>query len=452
MKERLEKMMEAMAFEKAGDAPQKQAGLVRKDGLWPPSLAAWAHRMMLSDPLRSLFHNRLQFWQLSSPFRRTIGLSHPGARVLHDPELLARAPLAREASARGAELVHQHHLVARSREQLPHAHALGGFQELHLGPSAPIAPCLGRGNGERFATKRAQLPFHHGLPLHERSCHLGPRASVLLLAGLVPLLGVPEPVARARPEEMRSDLPGSTPTTRLEDPVGATYNSALFALGSGLTRLRWNTMELEEFLLEEQRGRLASSRFLVLALPAKHVHDAHYEVFGDYRKFDAGLEAGKQVQFQELQCVNRDAWTTPRMVRCDAGSRTTQALFDGAITSLPLNHNRDEGQAPFQLSDEEEEDEYDEEANWAGGSGFVWEGDAHKWKSTRKFLFWPLYSESISITASEVHVKRNDCPALPRECRPFRAWATAPLKNIKGFYMRKTVFRVLDWWRCWCCP
>ncbi|KAH9254011.1 hypothetical protein BASA81_002625 [Batrachochytrium salamandrivorans] len=50
-------------------------------------------------------------------------------------------------------------------------------------------------------------------------------------------------------------------------------------------------MELEEFLLEEQRGRLASSRFLVLALPAKHVHDAHYEVFGDYRKFDAGLEA-----------------------------------------------------------------------------------------------------------------------------------------------------------------
>ncbi|KAH9260204.1 hypothetical protein BASA81_001373 [Batrachochytrium salamandrivorans] len=97
------------------------------------------------------------------------------------------------------------------------------------------------------------------------------------------------------------------------------------------------------------------------------------------------------------------------------------------------------------FSDEEEEDEYDEEANWAGGSGFVWEGDAHKWKSTRKFLFWPLYSESISITASEVHVKRNDCPALPRECRPFRAWATAPLKNIKGFYMRKTVFRVLDW-------
>ncbi|KAH9255125.1 hypothetical protein BASA81_006884 [Batrachochytrium salamandrivorans] len=86
------------------------------------------------------------------------------------------------------------------------------------------------------------------------------------------------------PEEMRSDLPGSTPTTRLEDPVGATYNSALFALGSGLTRLRWNTMELEEFLLEEQRGRLASSRFLVLALPAKHVHDAHYEVFGDYSR------------------------------------------------------------------------------------------------------------------------------------------------------------------------
>ncbi|KAH9251551.1 hypothetical protein BASA81_010590 [Batrachochytrium salamandrivorans] len=39
----------------------------------------------------------------------------------------------------------------------------------------------------------------------------------------------------------------------------------------------------------------------------------------------------KQVQFQELQCVNRDAWTTPRMVRCDAGSRTTQALFDGAM-------------------------------------------------------------------------------------------------------------------------
>ncbi|KAH9258274.1 hypothetical protein BASA81_003323 [Batrachochytrium salamandrivorans] len=35
-----------------------------------------------------------------------------------------------------------------------------------------------------------------------------------------------------------------------------------------------------------------------------------------------------------------DAWTTSRMVRCDAGSRTTQALFDGAmfIGRLRIHH------------------------------------------------------------------------------------------------------------------
>lgn len=93
---------------------------------------------------------------------------------------------------------------------------------------------------------------------------------------------------------------------------------------------------------------------------------------------------------------------------------------------------------------DESSEEYDEEANWAGGGGFVWEGEAHKWKSTRKLFCWPLYSESVTITPQELHIKRNECPALPRECRPFRGWAVTPLKNIKGFYMRKTVSKVQD--------
>jgi hypothetical protein len=87
---------------------------------------------------------------------------------------------------------------------------------------------------------------------------------------------------------------------------------------------------------------------------------------------------------------------------------------------------------------------YDEEANGAGGGGFTGEGEAHQWKSTRKFLCWPLYSESVTITPLELHMKRNECPALPRECRPFRGWAVTPLKNIRAFYMRKTLNRVLD--------
>ena len=87
---------------------------------------------------------------------------------------------------------------------------------------------------------------------------------------------------------------------------------------------------------------------------------------------------------------------------------------------------------------------YDEEANWAGGGGFTWEGEAHKWKSTRKLLCWPLYSESVTITPQELHIKRNECPVLPRECRPFRGWAVTPLKNIKGWYMRKTVSKPQD--------
>jgi hypothetical protein len=90
------------------------------------------------------------------------------------------------------------------------------------------------------------------------------------------------------------------------------------------------------------------------------------------------------------------------------------------------------------------DDGYDEEANWAGGGGFTWEGEAHKWKSTRKFFCWPLYSESVTITPSELHIKRNECPVLPRECRPFRGWAVTPLKNIKGWYMRKTVTKPQD--------
>jgi len=95
-------------------------------------------------------------------------------------------------------------------------------------------------------------------------------------------------------------------------------------------------------------------------------------------------------------------------------------------------------------SENSSEDGYDEEANWAGGGGFVWEGEAHKWKSTRKILCWPLYSESVTITPQELHIKRNECPALPRECRPFRGWAVTPLKNVRAFYMRKTVTRFQD--------
>lgn len=94
--------------------------------------------------------------------------------------------------------------------------------------------------------------------------------------------------------------------------------------------------------------------------------------------------------------------------------------------------------------DEYSYDEYDEEANWAGGGGFAWEGEAHKWKSTRKFLCWPLYSESVTLTPQELHIKRNDCPVCPRECRPFRGWAVAPLKNVRSFYMRKTLSKPLD--------
>lgn len=95
-------------------------------------------------------------------------------------------------------------------------------------------------------------------------------------------------------------------------------------------------------------------------------------------------------------------------------------------------------------SETSSEDVYDEEANWAGGGGFTWEGEAHKWKSTRKLLCWPLYSESVTITPSELHIKRNECPVLPRECRPFRGWAVTPLKNIRGWYMRKTVSKPQD--------
>jgi len=80
----------------------------------------------------------------------------------------------------------------------------------------------------------------------------------------------------------------------------------------------------------------------------------------------------------------------------------------------------------------------------AGGAGFELGGEAHKWKSTRKLLFWPLYSESVTITAHELHIKRNECPALPRECRPFRSWAVAPLRNVKSYYMRKTTTKPKD--------
>jgi len=95
-------------------------------------------------------------------------------------------------------------------------------------------------------------------------------------------------------------------------------------------------------------------------------------------------------------------------------------------------------------SDEDSYDGYDEEANWAGGAGFDLGGDAHKWKSTRKFFCWPMYSESVTITAKEVHIKRNECPALPRECRPFRGWAVAPLINVRSYWMRKTTTKPLD--------
>ena len=94
--------------------------------------------------------------------------------------------------------------------------------------------------------------------------------------------------------------------------------------------------------------------------------------------------------------------------------------------------------------EDSDDDGYDDEANWGGGAGFDLGGEAHKWKSTRKVFCWPLYSESITITATELHIKRNDCPALPRECRPFRAWSVAPLRNIKSFWMRKTSTKPWD--------
>merc|ERR1712065_132603 len=69
-------------------------------------------------------------------------------------------------------------------------------------------------------------------------------------------------------------------------------------------------------------------------------------------------------------------------------------------------------------------------------------GVVHKWKGTRKICCcWPLYSESLTVTDEEVHVKRNDCPALPRECRPYRSWATANLNNISAFRMSKKIFQ-----------
>jgi hypothetical protein len=104
--------------------------------------------------------------------------------------------------------------------------------------------------------------------------------------------------------------------------------------------------------------------------------------------------------------------------------------------------NRDDESSDAESS--EDSNDYDEETNWAGGAGFDLGGEAHKWKSTRKFLCWPLYSESVTITAQELHIKRNDCPACPRECRPFRSWAVAPLRNIKSYYMRKTTTKPLD--------
>ena len=55
-----------------------------------------------------------------------------------------------------------------------------------------------------------------------------------------------------------------------------------------------------------------------------------------------------------------------------------------------------------------------------------------------------MYGESVTLTQTEIHVKRNDCPALPRECRPFRGWGVAPLSRISAFYMRKTTTKPLD--------
>ena len=94
--------------------------------------------------------------------------------------------------------------------------------------------------------------------------------------------------------------------------------------------------------------------------------------------------------------------------------------------------------------DSEGSDEFDDGQNWAGGTGFDLGSEAHKWKSTRRLLCWPLYSESVTITQTEIHIKRNECPVLPRECRPFRGWAVAPLRNIKSYWMRKTTTRPRD--------
>ncbi len=81
------------------------------------------------------------------------------------------------------------------------------------------------------------------------------------------------------------------------------------------------------------------------------------------------------------------------------------------------------------------------DSTWAGGSGFEVQEVVQKWKGTRKLCFcWPLHSESVTLTSTEVHVKRNECPALPRECRPYRSWAVAPLYKISAFRMAKETF------------
>jgi len=98
--------------------------------------------------------------------------------------------------------------------------------------------------------------------------------------------------------------------------------------------------------------------------------------------------------------------------------------------------------------DEESEDSYGEEkedVTWAGSAGFDTGDIVQKWRGTKKLCcLWPLYSESVTLTSTEIHVKRNECPALPRECRPFRGWAVAPLSRISAFYMRKTTTKPLD--------
>merc|ERR1712232_81669 len=99
------------------------------------------------------------------------------------------------------------------------------------------------------------------------------------------------------------------------------------------------------------------------------------------------------------------------------------------------------------MSGKIEDEDRDFDNSWANGAGFKTDEVVRKWKRTSwlfGYLPWPTESSSLTITKTEVHLKRNDCPAHPRECRPFRSWSVAPINKISSMYMQKT-YRIRDW-------